>query len=86
MIRLLFLHTSTLGIRETETRRYVLDRTTETLRTPYGEVRRKISRGYGVCRSKMEYGDLSRIAKQEGISLGEVRRRIAEGNDGDGED
>lgn len=73
MISLIFRHTTTIGIRETVTKRYVLDRRTETVNTPYGEVRCKISEGYGVKRTKYEYDDLARIADENGISLEEAR-------------
>lgn len=73
MVRQLFLHTSTLGIRETQTRRYVLERRVETVDTPCGSVRKKISAGYGVSREKFEYEDLARIAAERGISLAEAR-------------
>lgn len=73
---LLFRYTTTLGIREMKTQRYVLDREIVTLETPYGPVRRKDSFGYGVRRSKYEYEDLARIAKEQGISIEEVRNRI----------
>lgn len=76
ILGLLFKYTTTIGVRETLTHRYVLERSIETLQTPYGEVRRKVSRGYGVLRSKYEYDDLSRIAKEQNISLDEVRERI----------
>lgn len=76
MVELLFRHTSTLGIRETMARRYVLDRTLETLSTPYGTVRRKVSTGYGVTRSKLEYEDLARIASEKGMSIEALRAAI----------
>ncbi len=73
---LLFRYTTTLGIREVKTQRCVLEREIVTLETPYGPVRRKDSFGYGVRRSKYEYEDLARIAKEQGISIEEVRNRI----------
>ena len=78
MIGLLFRHTTTIGVRETATRRYVLDRSMETVKTPYGEVRRKAVSGYGVNRAKYEYDDLARIARERGISLSEVKALLAE--------
>lgn len=72
MLALLFRHTTTLGVRETVTRRYVLDRKLETLETPCGPVRRKVSSGYGVRREKYEYDDLARIAREKDISLREA--------------
>ena len=76
MVRLLFRHTSTIGVREAVTRRYVLDRRVETLETADGPVRRKISAGYGVERVKYEYDDLAKIAGEQGISLAEVRQKL----------
>ena len=76
MIALLFRHTTTIGIREAVTRRFILDRRMETLHTPYGEVRRKVSSGYGVSRAKYEYDDLARIAKAQNISLDEVKKLL----------
>lgn len=64
-----FRHTTTLGVRETETRRYVLDRRVEQRDTSLGPVRVKIAEGYGVAREKIEYEDLAAIARQRGISL-----------------
>ena len=76
IIALLFKHTTTIGVREAVTRRYVLDRKMETLQTPYGQVRRKVSSGYGVSRAKYEYDDLARIAKEQNIGLDEVKRLL----------
>lgn len=76
IIALIFKHTTTIGIRETATKRYVLDRQIETLDTPYGKVRRKDSSGYGTTRSKYEYEDLSNIAKERNISLEEARKLV----------
>lgn len=73
MIRLLFLHTTTLGVRENVSRRYTLSRSTEAIETPFGEVRKKVSEGYGVTREKYEYEDLARIARENGMSLEEVK-------------
>lgn len=41
--------------------------------TPYGVVREKVSEGYGVCRGKLEYEDLAKIAREQGMSLEEVK-------------
>ena len=77
MVRSIFRYTSTIGIRETSQRRYVLDREIRPLKTELGEVRQKISRGYGITRSKYEYDDLARIAREKDMSLEEVRERIS---------
>ena len=72
MVRLLFTHTSTIGIREMAVSRHVLERETQTVQTQYGPVRRKISSGYGVRRVKIEHDDLARVADGQGISLQEA--------------
>lgn len=74
MLRLLFMHTTTLGVRETLCNRYILDRRERTAETPYGRVHIKEATGWGVSRSKPEYEDLARIAREKGISLAEARR------------
>lgn len=73
-----FKHTTTIGIRESKLHRYVLDRSIQTLDTPYGSVRCKISSGYGVERRKYEYDDLARIAKEKNISIAEAESLIKE--------
>ena len=76
MVRLLLRHTSTLGIRESVCRRFTLTRREETVDTPYGKVRCKISEGYGVRRRQPEYDDLSVIAEAQQLPLSEIRRSL----------
>ncbi len=73
ILQTIFRHTTTIGVRESTLRRYVLDRRVETLETAYGPVRCKISEGYGAERRKYEHDDLARIAHERGCSLDEVR-------------
>ncbi|MBQ6221825.1 MAG: nickel pincer cofactor biosynthesis protein LarC [Solobacterium sp.] len=74
MVSLIFKHTTTLGIRETKKDRYTMERHIEREQTPYGEVRRKISSGYGQQKEKQEFEDLARIAKTENLSLFDTRK------------
>ena len=76
LIKLMFKHTSTIGIRENVCNRYVLNRSFETLETPYGNVRTKIAQGYGITREKPEYADLAAIAKQKNLSLAELKELL----------
>lgn len=62
IVKQIFKYTKTIGIREYYCKRYVLDRQFETVETPLGEVRKKISTGYGVEREKYEYEDLARLS------------------------
>lgn len=73
MVRLIFKHTTTLGIRETLCRRYVLKRREELVATPYGDVRVKLSQGYGAERRKPEFDDIARISRENDISISELR-------------
>lgn len=76
LVRALFTHTTTIGIRENRFRRYTLDRHIETIETTDGPVRRKCSTGYGVSREKFEHDDLARIADAQGLSLREAEARV----------
>ena len=72
MLRCLFRHTSTLGVREARFVRHTLDRSVRTVETAHGPVRIKCASGWGVSREKAEYEDLARIAREQGISLREA--------------
>lgn len=78
VVRAIFRHTTTIGVREHLCHRHTLDRVEQTVATRYGDVR-VVASGYGVRRSKPEYADLVTIAEREGISLdqaaGAVTRR-----------
>jgi len=73
MLRLLFRHTTTLGVREYACARYTLQRSLRTEETEYGPVRIKRAEGWGTVREKAEFEDLARIARERGISLREAR-------------
>ena len=71
MVRLIYKYTTTIGVRETQHGRYVLERSIETVDSPYGTVHYKKSAGYGVTRIKYEDEDLVSIARIE-----EVRQAV----------
>jgi len=72
MVSLIFKHTSTLGMRENTSRRYTLQREQKEIQTKYGSVRIKTAYGYGVQKSKPEYEDIAKIAREEGLSIHDV--------------
>ncbi|MBS5575089.1 MAG: nickel pincer cofactor biosynthesis protein LarC [Firmicutes bacterium] len=76
MVELLFKHTTTLGVRESVFRRYTLSRESKTIQTPDGDIRVKVSSGYGVTREKPEFDDLAKIARETGKSLSELQKNI----------
>ena len=79
MIRLLFLHTTTLGVRESVCNRYTLKRTMKTETTVYGNVRIKEVSGWGIKRQKAEYEDLARIAREQEMPIAQVREGVMKG-------
>lgn len=79
MLRLVFKHTTTIGIRETLCRRYVMRRGEEIAETPYGKVRIKKSSGYGAERKKAEFEDLKRIAEAQDLSILELSAAVGSG-------
>lgn len=76
MVKLLFKHTTTLGIRKSELTRYVLDRKTKSIDTDLGKADIKISTGYGITRIKPEYEHIRQIAEKNDMSIADVRSRI----------
>ena len=60
--KLIFEHTTTIGIRYTAMDRYRLARREEKVMTKYGEVSVKVSEGFGATRVKPEYDDIAGIA------------------------
>ncbi len=78
MLRTIFRHTSTLGVRVSVCDRYTLSRRQYAVQTPDGEIRLKESSGWGVLRRKAEFEDLARIARQTGKSIAEVLDTIPE--------
>ena len=78
ILKTLFSSTSTIGVRESVMRRYILDRSEKTVHTPLGDVRKKVSSGYGVTRYKYEYEDLAAIAREKGLTIFAVRELVKE--------
>ena len=76
LVRLIFKHTTTIGIRETAHQRYILERTIAIEDTEFGPIRRKDSFGYGVRKSKYEYDDLVKAARDNDCSIEDIRRKL----------
>ena len=69
-------HTTTFGVRSELCKRYMLDRHFETVESKWGPIRRKTGGGYGVTKSKFEYDDIARAAKEHGIPIAEIYRSL----------
>ncbi|MEA4929098.1 MAG: nickel pincer cofactor biosynthesis protein LarC [Candidatus Limiplasma sp.] len=79
MLRLIFKHTTTLGVREYTCRRYVLKRAVRSVEIGGTSIRVKEASGWGVSRSKLEYEDVAAYARKNDLSLAQaadvIRRR-----------
>lgn len=76
MADLMLCHTTTIGVRMHTMERRVLQRSSEILETPYGEMQVKVSRGNGFTRIKAEFEDAARIAREQDVSILEVMRAV----------
>lgn len=73
----LFLETSTIGLRKYSIDKTMLERKIEHIATRYGEVRVKSAFYQGVCiKSKPEYEDCIKIARSHGIPISQVYREV----------
>ncbi len=77
LVRLIFKHTTTLGVREYICARYTLKRRFDDVETSCGKVQKKTSYGYGTARAKYEYDDIAGVARANGLSLREVQDLVA---------
>ncbi|HEY0381857.1 MAG TPA: nickel pincer cofactor biosynthesis protein LarC [Candidatus Elarobacter sp.] len=74
--RTMLTETTTIGVRVRTERRYVLPRAAATVETPYGAVRVKRAGTNGETRTRAEYDDLLRIARERNLPLPEVARVV----------
>ncbi len=73
---LIMRHTPTLGVRIYAPERMKLSRSVETVDTEFGPVRIKRGSGYGIEKTKPEYDDIAAIARDTGLTMAEVRRKV----------
>jgi uncharacterized protein (TIGR00299 family) protein len=74
--RAMLTETTTIGVRVRTERRHVLPRTAATVETPFGAVRVKRAGQNGESRTRAEYDDLLRIARERKLPLPEVARIV----------
>lgn len=77
IMKIVFGETTSIGVRIRHESRTILKRQFETLDTPYGPVRLKISGYEGeILNKKIEYDDLKRIANSEGLTVKQVSSEL----------
>ena len=78
---LIFKHTTSLGIRYHRCNRYILNRSTGDIDWEGNRIVFKTSSGFGVKRHKYEYDSLAAIAKQNDMSLLDLKRQLRKKED-----
>lgn len=73
---LIFKYTTSLGIRYHRCNRYILNRSTGDIDWEGNRIVFKTSSGFGVKRHKYEYDSLAAIAKQNDMSLLDLKRQL----------
>ncbi|WP_311562070.1 nickel pincer cofactor biosynthesis protein LarC [Peptoniphilus duerdenii] len=76
MAKLIFKHTTSIGVRFTKYRRFEMDRTFEDVETKYGKVRKKILKYEDIEKESYEYEDLKKLATENNMSIEEVRLNL----------
>ena len=74
--RLILENTSTIGLRMWKAERFEMTSHIEVCHTEYGDVRVKVSEGYGLRKWKAEHDDLVRLAEENDIPISKVRDAI----------
>ena len=73
---ILFRETTTIGVRRMEMKRTVLARRTETITTPYGEIRLKVCGRNGWERAYPEYEDVRKLCREQGLAYPEAYQMV----------
>lgn len=76
ILREIFKHSPTIGVKEFSLKRSKLDREEVLVATSLGKVRKKVSRGFGTEKSKYEYQDLRNLSLENDLSLKDLREKI----------
>ncbi|MBW7573076.1 nickel pincer cofactor biosynthesis protein LarC [Caproiciproducens faecalis] len=75
LVRLMLLHTTTLGVREVRCARTILTSSFRTVETVYGPIRMKVSSGSGITKYKPEYADVQAAAQKHGVPYDSVYKQ-----------
>jgi len=67
LAELMIKHTTTLGVRTVKFHRTKMERSTQTVKTEYGDIRVKIAEGFGITKQKPEYDDVLAASKKHGV-------------------
>jgi len=74
--RLILSNTSTIGLRIWKAERYEMSSRREVCHTEFGDVRIKVSEGYGVRKWKPEHDDLVKLASENNVTIEKIREAV----------
>lgn len=76
ILKCIFKHTSSLGVREYKIERHILKREIKQVESEFGTINLKNSSGFGTSKSKYEFEDIAKIARENNLSLKEVINKL----------
>jgi len=76
LAKLILENTSTIGLRIWKAERFEMASHMEVCHTQYGDIRVKVSEGYGIRKWKPEHDDLLKAAEAHGVTVRDVRAGI----------
>lgn len=76
MAALMLKHTTTIGLREYRCGRITMERGFEKRQTPWGEIDVKLCEKDGLKKEKAEFDQLAALAREQGLSIRDVRKAI----------
>ncbi len=76
LAKLILANTSTIGLRIWKAERFEMSSRMEVCHTEYGDIRIKVSEGYGISKWKPEHDDIVKASEKYGVSLRKVRESI----------
>ena len=79
LAELMLKHTITLGVRTQQFTRITLDRSVQTVKTKYGDIRVKRAEGFGTIKIKPEYDDVLAAAKKHNFPFNTVFEEVKRG-------
>jgi len=76
LAKLILANTSTIGLRIWRAERFEMASHMEVCHTEYGDIRIKVSEGYGIRKWKPEHDDLVKASEEHGVSIRKVRESV----------
>ena len=78
LLPIIFMETTTLGVRRSTIERVSVPRAIETVETPYGSIHVKVARWHDLVRAMPEYEDCRRVAEAQNVPLLKVMQAARE--------